>query len=59
MFHRVTTEEWHQFTPIISFGLTFLVFIAAVLRALLTRKQRCDHLAELPLDHPKTSDSQD
>ena len=58
MFHRVTTEEWHQITPIISFGITFAVFIAAVLRALLTRKQRCNQLAELPLDRPDKTDSQ-
>jgi hypothetical protein len=56
MFHRVTVEEWHQITPIISFGLTFAVFIAAVLRALLTRRERCRQLSALPLDEEKPSD---
>lgn len=55
MFHRVTTEDWHQITPIIAFGITFAVFIIAVTRALLTRKERCHHLASLPLDEkPQT-----
>lgn len=50
MFHRVTTEDWQQITPLIAFGITFVVFIIAVTRALLTRKERCRHLASLPLD---------
>ncbi len=50
MFHRVTTEEWEQLTPIISFALTFAVFAAALLRALLSRKDYCQQLAALPLD---------
>lgn len=50
MFHRVTTEEWEQLTPIISFVLTFCVFAAALLRALLSRKEYCQQLAALPLD---------
>jgi hypothetical protein len=55
MFHRVTVEEWHQITPILSFGITFLVFIVAVVRAMLTRRERCRQLASLPLDEKHES----
>jgi len=50
MFHRVSTEEWHQIAPILSFVLTFAVFTTALLRALLSGKEKCQHLATLPLD---------
>jgi hypothetical protein len=50
MFHRVITEDWQQFTPVIGFWITFVVFIIATIRALLTRRDQCRHLSCLPLD---------
>jgi hypothetical protein len=51
MFRRVVLEEWHQWVPYISFGITFAVFVIMVLRALLMRKDTADHMAHLPLEN--------
>jgi hypothetical protein len=50
MFRRVLCENWHTTASIIAFALTAGVFFTAMLRALLSRKSTCDHLAGLPLD---------
>ena len=50
MFHRVTLEQWQEIAPMIAFGLSFLVFLTVLARALLTRRERCSELAAMPLD---------
>jgi cytochrome c oxidase cbb3-type subunit IV len=56
MFRRVVLEDWHLWVPYISFGITFAVFVIVVLRALLMRRDKADHMARLPLeDHDNHS----
>lgn len=55
MFRRVTPEDWIQFTSLLGFLLTFLVFLGAVLRAWRLRQDRADHLARLPLESDQTA----
>ncbi|MBC2594793.1 cbb3-type cytochrome c oxidase subunit 3 [Ruficoccus amylovorans] len=55
MFHRITYESWTTIVPIIGFILTFGVFIAIVIRAILMKKKKRDHLANLPLENENTS----
>ena len=50
MFHRVTLEQWQEIAPMIAFGLSFLVFLTVLARTLLTRRERCNELAAMPLD---------
>ncbi len=50
MFRRVITEDWHQILPLAGFALTFAVFLVAILRTLLMRREKCHTLARLPLE---------
>jgi len=52
MFRRVFYENWHAIVPIISFVLTFGVFLTATIRTLLTSREHVRHMEELPLDEP-------
>lgn len=54
MFRRVIIEDWHQYLPMIGFALTFAVFLAMLLRALLMRREKCHALAHLPLEDQPT-----
>ena len=59
MFHRVLLEEWHHSLPVIGFALTAAVFFSAIIRAMITKKNQCDHLSHLPLDDDASSGSRD
>ncbi|TLD70807.1 hypothetical protein FEM03_10890 [Phragmitibacter flavus] len=50
MFHRVFYDHWASIVPIIAFIFTFAAFIIGSLRALTTRKELINHIAQLPLD---------
>lgn len=50
MFRRVVIESWHDWAPCAAFAITFFVFLAVSIRALLMRKDRVDHISRLPLD---------
>lgn len=50
MFRRVTPEEWSQITAILGFALTFLVFLAALIKAWRMTRDTAGHLASLPLE---------
>ena len=53
MFHRIIHAGWTDIIPILSFGLLFLVFVVATVRALRLKPDERQRLAELPLqDHP-------
>ena len=52
MWKRVTYAEWADWVPYLAFFLTFGVFLVLVVRAILMRKTRVRHLANLPLDRP-------
>lgn len=52
MFRRVILEDWHQWVPYVSFGITFSVFLIVLIRALLMRKDKAEHMAHLPLENP-------
>ena len=50
MFRRVVLENWQSILPVIGFVLIAGVFFFAVLKAILSGKERCDRAARLPLD---------
>lgn len=50
MFQRVIYDQWADYVPFISFGLTFLVFLAICVRACFLRKEKVRHLENLPLN---------
>ncbi|MGJ8725977.1 MAG: hypothetical protein ACSHYB_15590 [Roseibacillus sp.] len=50
MFHRIIHENWVAVIPIAAFLLTFTVFIGVLIRAVVMKKDKRDHLASLPLD---------
>lgn len=55
MFKRIFYEDWTQMLPEISFCLTFAVFLAITIRALMTKKDKVDHMANLPLEDDTAS----
>lgn len=56
MFKRIIVEDWVTWMPYVAFVLTFAVFISIVVRALMMKKEKRDHLSNLPLeDESKTS----
>ena len=50
MFKRIIYNDWTSAIPIISFWLTFGVFIAICIRALLLKKATIHEMAQLPLE---------
>lgn len=50
MFRRVLYENWHNLVPVVAFFLTFAVFMVALIRALLMRKDIASAMSLLPLD---------
>lgn len=50
MFQRLTYESWTHGVPVLAFCLTFGVFLAITIRALLMSKTHREHLADLPLE---------
>jgi len=58
MFRRVLLEDWQEVAPIIAFALSFLVFISALARTMLTRRERCNELAAMPLDDGQNNPNQ-
>ncbi len=49
MFERLDFGEWRQIAPVLSFLLTFGVFVVLFVRTLLMRRDRAERLALLPL----------
>jgi len=49
MFQRILYDEWTGLVPVASFCLTFGVFLAITVRALLFKKKFVRHMGELPL----------
>ena len=50
MFKRIIYDDWTSVIPIISFWLTFSVFIAICIRALLLKKATVNEMARLPFE---------
>jgi len=50
MFKRIIYDDWTSIVPLISFWLTFGVFLAIVVRALFLKKSTVHHMENLPLD---------
>lgn len=53
MFKRLTYEDWTTIVPIVAFLLTFGTFLAIVIRAMLMKKKKREHLANIPLEDEK------
>ena len=50
MFKRVIYDNWTDWVPYVSFGVTALVFLTFTIRAMTLRKDRADQMARMPLD---------
>lgn len=50
MFKRIIYDDWTSIIPLISFWLTFGVFLAITVRALLLQRKQVEHSAQLPLE---------
>ena len=50
MFKRIIYDDWTSIVPLISFWLTFGVFLAIVIRAILLKKSTVQHMENLPLE---------
>lgn len=50
MFRRVVIDSWHDWAPYAAFAITLAVFIVVLVRTLLMRKDRVEHIARLPLE---------
>jgi len=50
MFKRIIYDDWASIIPLISFWLTFGVFLAIVVRAMLLKKATIHHMENLPLE---------
>jgi len=59
MFKRVLYEEWHWIVPIISFILTFGVFLFFVVRAMRLNCSEAGRMASLPLDLDELSNEEE
>ncbi|MEO0795632.1 MAG: cbb3-type cytochrome c oxidase subunit 3 [Verrucomicrobiota bacterium] len=58
MFKRIIYDNWTDIVPILSFWLTFGVFIGITIRALLFKKDYVNHMGSMPLeDDPNNHDS--
>ncbi|MEM8550033.1 MAG: hypothetical protein AAGF10_04520 [Verrucomicrobiota bacterium] len=55
MFHRITYEDWTSVVPIVAFVLTFGTFLAITIKAILMKKAKREHLANLPLEPEQPS----
>ncbi|WP_309387139.1 hypothetical protein [Cerasicoccus frondis] len=50
MFKRIVYDNWTNIVPVLSFWLTFGVFIAITVRALCFKKDFVQHMGNLPLE---------
>jgi hypothetical protein len=51
MFHRIIHDHWTSIVPIVAFALTFTVFMGVLVRTIMMKKEKLDHLASLPLQN--------
>ncbi len=57
MFKRIVYDNWTHIVPVLSFWLTFGVFLTITIRALCFKKDYVDHMGNLPLeDQPNETD---
>lgn len=49
MFKRLIVEEWHTIIAVLAFFLTAAAFVFFSVKALRMRKEKREHLANLPL----------
>lgn len=55
MFKRILYDDWTSVIPLISFWLTFGVFLAITARAYLLKQKTVQHLESLPLEDDETA----
>lgn len=55
MFKRIIYDDWTSVIPLISFWLTFSVFLAISLRAFFLKKKTISHMEKLPLEDDENS----
>lgn len=58
MFKRIIYDDWTSIIPLISFWLTFGVFLAITVRALVMKKSTVHHMEDLPLAEDDNSTTQ-
>ena len=58
MFKRIIYDDWASIIPLISFWLTFGVFLVITVRALFLKKTTVSHMENLPLEEDDNSTTQ-
>ena len=60
MFKRIQYEDWQNAIGIIAFAIFFVAFIFFVVKAILMKKDKVEHMANLPLeeDNSENHDAQ-
>ena len=58
MFKRIIYDDWTSIIPLISFWLTFGVFLAITVRVFFLKKTTIDHMENLPLEEDDSSTTQ-
>jgi cbb3-type cytochrome oxidase subunit 3 len=55
MFKRIQYEDWQNAISIIAFAIFFVAFIIFVVRAILMKKDKVEHMAHLPLEDDQSN----
>ncbi len=50
MYKQVIYETWLDWVPYLAFGITALVFLTFVVRAVSLKKEKAESLSRIPLD---------
>ena len=53
MFKRMILEDWQNYVPYFSTGVAIAIFFAGIIFALRMKKDKADHMANLPLEDPQ------
>lgn len=50
IWSRVQYEEWHYILTLLAFAIFFAVFVSILVRTFRMKKDKLDHLSNLPLE---------
>lgn len=55
MFKRIQYEDWQNAIAIIAFAVFFVAFIIFVIKAVFMKKDKVEHMANLPLEDEQSN----
>ena len=54
IWSRVHYENWHYVLTVLAFAVFFTIFVTVVVRTLRIKKDKLDHLSNLPLENDES-----